>query len=295
MTTFARFKDALLKFKPTDFHSKATPFPEFEIPELNTSKLKTFYAPFDYVNANAKLVLVGITPGAEQMNRALLAACQSLHAGHSDKDVLQQAKLAASFSGGMRNVLYGLLDKYRINEYLGIESCEELWGESNHDVHFTSTLRNPTFIAKDLKNYTGGSPVALDKHPLLKRHIQTLAVELNASKDSLIIPLGEKVVRVIQMMVDEKLLPLSRVLNFEGRVAEFPHPSKSNKESVNLAMLDELPEQADYVKEMWDDYVIKMSKEEDSELMAKSSYEKKRISYYVRATHTRNALNQLMS
>lgn len=33
--------------------------------------ITTFYAPFDYINTQAKIVLCGITPGLQQASRAL--------------------------------------------------------------------------------------------------------------------------------------------------------------------------------------------------------------------------------
>jgi hypothetical protein len=45
--------------------------------------LSIYYAPFDYINSAAKLVLVGITPGRQQMISALAEAKRQLQLGNS--------------------------------------------------------------------------------------------------------------------------------------------------------------------------------------------------------------------
>ena len=49
--------------------------------------LSIYYAPFDYVNEHAKIVLVGITPGRQQMINALIEANRLLSAGEEPQSV----------------------------------------------------------------------------------------------------------------------------------------------------------------------------------------------------------------
>jgi hypothetical protein len=60
-------------------------------------KLELYYAPFDYVNERARIVIVGITPGWPQMVASYEQARRDLRAGHSLADVSLRAKYAASF------------------------------------------------------------------------------------------------------------------------------------------------------------------------------------------------------
>ena len=53
--------------------------------------LEIYYAPFDYVQPNAKLVIVGITPGRVQAENALRAAHLAIRSG---KDVHEAARLS---------------------------------------------------------------------------------------------------------------------------------------------------------------------------------------------------------
>src|SRR3546814_21195865 len=91
-------------------------------------RFEVFYAPFDYINQNAKIVVVGITPGLSQAVKAIDTAVRLLHAGFKADDVTRQAKLAASFAGAIRTQLVSLLGHVGVNGKLGILSKSELWG-----------------------------------------------------------------------------------------------------------------------------------------------------------------------
>ncbi|WP_197474773.1 hypothetical protein, partial [Oleiphilus sp. HI0079] len=72
---------------------------------LDSSRYQSFYAPMDHINPEARIVLVGITPGITQAKNAYEAAQSSLNEGASLKEALETAKLTASFSGTMRKNL----------------------------------------------------------------------------------------------------------------------------------------------------------------------------------------------
>src|SRR5699024_3601018 len=55
--------------------------------------LDMYYAPHnEYINTKAKIVLIGITPGWQQMQRAFEQAVKSLSLGHSLEQVLKETK-----------------------------------------------------------------------------------------------------------------------------------------------------------------------------------------------------------
>src|SRR5690606_7791120 len=99
--------------------------------------LATYYAPFEYVNTAARIVLVGITPGASQAQRALETLRSGLCVGLSDEQALRQAKEAASFSGPMRSALVDMLDSVGLHNVMGLRSCTELFGPASAVVHYT--------------------------------------------------------------------------------------------------------------------------------------------------------------
>ena len=75
-----------------------------------SGSLSMSYAPFDHIQEGARLVLVGIAPGAQQARNALLDARRRLLEGRDIAHVLESAKAFASFSGPMRTNLVSMLD-----------------------------------------------------------------------------------------------------------------------------------------------------------------------------------------
>lgn len=59
---------------------------------IKNDTLTISYAPFDYVNLHARVVLVGITPGRQQARNALLAAWPHLVAGADLRTASKAAK-----------------------------------------------------------------------------------------------------------------------------------------------------------------------------------------------------------
>ncbi|MGA8900777.1 MAG: hypothetical protein WB528_14965, partial [Bradyrhizobium sp.] len=103
-------------------------------------RLDIAYAPFDHINTGADIVIVGITPGKQQMREAIDEARRAMMLGLSDAEVLARAKVYASFAGSMRTNLVKLMDAVGVNRLLGIASTASLWGEDSHRAHFTSAL-----------------------------------------------------------------------------------------------------------------------------------------------------------
>ena len=65
--------------------------------------LEEFYIPFDYVNENAKIFVIGITPGITQWASAVEEAQRAIHEGCSDEETLRRAKTTGAFSGDLRS------------------------------------------------------------------------------------------------------------------------------------------------------------------------------------------------
>ena len=102
--------------------------------------LGQFYAPFDWVNDKADIVLVGITPGKHQAGKALTTLRRALLDGFSVEEAASRAKQAASFDGDMRQIATQLMDRFRLNALFGLSSCADLFGPAAHRVHYTSIL-----------------------------------------------------------------------------------------------------------------------------------------------------------
>lgn len=285
MTTLANFREALLNSNPLGFGADAEPLHKFKIHNQITDKLATYYAPFDYINHGARLILLGITPGRTQMNKALLTASQALQQGADDQTALKAAKREASFSGAMRKDFIELLNKTGVSAKFGLPCASVLWHPECETAHFTSVLRNPVFEGAMLTNYDGRKPALLGCGLLQP---DELATELNAIPNGVILPLGASVVQVMQLLVNRGIIPLERVLNHAGVVAEFPHPSGQNGETVKLAKLSNLPDMQTYADTEWHNYSTSRKPKQ-----TKDQYLSNRRSYWQRAANTKAAIAHL--
>ena len=172
--------------------------------------IKIYYAPFDYVNSKAKIMIVGITPGLQQM----LQSFQVINDGKSLKEV----KDLSSFKGSMRTTLIKYLDELKVNKKLKIKSCESLFNKNSKHLHTTSLVKYPVFDKG--RNYSGSN--ILKKELLLNFIEKNFLKELKIHQNSIIIPLGNTVSSTIRYLNEKYNLKLSCFL--EG----FPHPSGAN-------------------------------------------------------------------
>lgn len=185
--------------------------------------LEVFYAPFDYVQRSAKLVIVGITPGRVQAENALKAAQAALRSGKTNDEAARLAKAEGSFSGPMRSNLIAMLDHIGFNRCLNVPSCDEIFRPSSSMVHFTSALRYPVFVNGE--NYNG--QLNMTKTSTLMRMVEEyLGMEAAALPNAVWLPLGPKPFAAVNHLIKKGLIDRSRVLD------ELPHPSGANAERI---------------------------------------------------------------
>jgi len=118
--------------------------------------VEMFYAPFDSVNTSAKVAVVGITPGFQQMEIGFRIARAALAEGESGTEACSQAKAHSSFAGTMRRNLISMLADIRLHGALGIPSPAMLFDGCRYLLHTTSAIRYPVFVRG--ANYTGHTP-----------------------------------------------------------------------------------------------------------------------------------------
>ena len=172
--------------------------------------IEIYYAPFDYINSKAKIVIVGITPGLQQM----IQSFQAIKDGKS----LMEVKDLSSFKGSMRTTLVKFLDELKINKILKIQSCESLFNKNNKYLHSTSLIKYPVF--EKGKNYSGVN--ILKKKILLDFIEDNFLKELEVFQGSIIVPLGNSVSSTIDYLNTKHQLKLKCFLK------GFPHPSGLN-------------------------------------------------------------------
>jgi hypothetical protein len=187
---------------------------------FKSESLEIYYAPFDFLNIEAKVAVVGIIPGWTQMEIAFRQAWTVLRNGGSATEAVRKAKAQASFAGAMRNNLVKMLDEIGLQTAMGLKSCHDLFGCDSQLVHTTSAIRHPVFVHG--RNYTGHSPNLLS-HPVLVRYVESvLAAELTILRQALVIPLGKCVDAALRRLIQTGVLSARRCL------LGFPHPSGAN-------------------------------------------------------------------
>ena len=182
--------------------------------------VSSYYIPFDYISKQAKIVLIGITPGKTQLLNALTSAQEAINQQYSDTEILKYAKEQGAFSGNLRNTLIELLDYIGLNKKLDIITTASLFNEHAHLVHTTSILRHPTFV--NGQDYNGSRPDML-KHPIMLEQINTYLIdEIRQLPNALYIPLGSSVSKVFEKLIKDGLINENQVL------IGLPHPSGAN-------------------------------------------------------------------
>lgn len=227
----------LSKFRETLHAAGAVLTPEL-LDKLLIEKSGAFtlhYAPFEYVNQKAKVVIVGITPGLQQAELALTRAAEDIRSGLDDDQVLQRAKVHASFGGSMRSSLVRMLDSIGMAQRLEIKSCSSLWADRSDLVHFTSCIVHPLLI--NGKNYSGTPPLL--STPWMKKLAKAYLVdEVSKLRDDVIwIPLGREPTSMLNALAAEGAIRKDHVLT------GLPHPSGANAERI-AAFLGAKPPEA---------------------------------------------------
>lgn len=187
------------------------------------SKESTEWAPFNHVNEAAEVVVVGLTPGRQQMRCALEEAHRRLRAGATEAEAMAAAKRFASFAGPMRRNLIDMLDGVGVADLLGLATAAALWDGASGRAHFTSALRYPVFV--DGANYSG-APDMLRTPFLREQLLRWFAPEMERLQGAIFVPLGPKVAAAVEFVAREIGAPRERILS------GLPHPSGANAERI---------------------------------------------------------------
>jgi hypothetical protein len=187
--------------------------------------IKIYYAPFEFINRDARVVLVGITPGPTQMVNANNEARRALMSGKSSQDTMRAAKDTAAFSGEpMRGNLIRLLNHWGVERWLGLTDAAAMFSTDRQLVQTTSLLRYPVFVND--KDYRGAPDMM--KHPLIKKHLLDYFVsEVIELNNAVFLGLGPMVQNVLDRLVINGVIEKDRIIG--GML----HPSGNNTYRVN--------------------------------------------------------------
>lgn len=217
ISLFKKYRKAISSFK--NIKDRA----DLLIRDFNGKRV--YYAPFDYVNPNALICIVGITPGETQMENMLFEAKRLISTGLSDEEVLKQCKHVGSFSGTMRQNLTEMLDYVGFNKKFKIATCAELFTKHTQLANFTSAAKYPVFSFKEGKESNFNKSL-LSFHELFSYFAPLTRDEMRCMPSAYIVPLGHNVYNYLMSVLGgtkaiKKLLPA------------LPHPSGANNERIN--------------------------------------------------------------
>ncbi|MFC3076012.1 hypothetical protein [Shinella pollutisoli] len=205
--------------------------------EWSEDRHACFYAPFDWINERADIVLIGITPGMQQAEAALLALQGQLKKGSSIGAAASSAKFEASFKGEMRDISARLMDHFGFQRLFGLATTAELFSAAADRVHYTSVLRYPVLERKNpgapWKNYSGDAKIT--SRPTMKAMIDRYLVsELRALPEAWLVPFGPVPTLVLENLVQRGVIDGRRVL------AGLNHPSGThwNRHNCQLDLVD---------------------------------------------------------
>ncbi len=186
--------------------------------------IEIYYAPHnEYINAKAKVFIIGITPGFQQMSTAIATARKELEVSDDIEAIQYKCKVAGRFSGSLRKNIISMLDEIELNKALNIDSCSELFAEKDYLLHTVSLIPYSVFVKK--QNYSGHTP-KLIKSDFLMKYVRDNFINEIRSLDNfeeiLLIPLGRAVEEVLFKLQEEGIINKNQILK------GFPHPSGAN-------------------------------------------------------------------
>ena len=192
------------------------------------NNIEIYYAPHnEYLNPKAKVFIIGITPGFQQMSTAIGTARKELEVSDNIEEIQYKCKVAARFSGSLRKNIISMLDGIELNNMFNLKSCSQLFDEDDYLLHTISLIPYPVFVKGE--NYTGHTPKLIKSQFLMKYVCDNFINELNKmekSEEILLIPLGKAVEEVLIKLKEDGVIKEEQIL------LGFPHPSGANVNRV---------------------------------------------------------------
>ena len=192
------------------------------------NNIEIYYTPHnEHFNKEAKIFIVGITPGFQQMSTAISTARKELEHTDNIEAIQYKCKVAARFSGSLRKNIISMLDDLKLNELMNVNSSSELFDEKDNLLHTVSLIQYPVFVKKE--NYTGHTPKLIKNEFLMKYVYDNFISEfkrLENPENVLLIPLGKAVEEILIKLQEDKIIGENQIL------LGFPHPSGANVNRV---------------------------------------------------------------
>jgi len=194
-----------------------------------------FYVPFEHMNLGARLVIVGITPGPNQIALAYNSVQAGLNGGLDDESILARAKKVGSFGGPqMRPKLLKMLQAFGFPELLEIGDAAELWESASVFLHATSVV--PHAAIRNSKPFAGSFDDVLES-PIMKASFERdFAATLPLlSSEALYVALGPTPLDALDWCAARGLLQREQVMG------AFAHPSNNGGSQVAVYLGEKSP------------------------------------------------------
>lgn len=186
-----------------------------------------YYIPFEWTNPKAKLVVVGITPGPNQMELAYRTASSKIKVGLDDEGILRAAKTHGAFGAAtMRPNLVKMMNHFGFADLFGVNDVTDFWGASSDIFLGTSVIPHAAF--------RNGKPFAGSFDDVMKSkifsecfHVDFVSSLKDIPDDARFVALGETPLRALSWCVRYGKLREEQVL---GVLA---HPSTNGGSAVD--------------------------------------------------------------
>lgn len=190
------------------------------------STYEVFYIPFEHVNGLARLVIVGITPGMNQLEMSYAEAQRLLHLGRSHAEILEAVKALAAFGGeAMRPNLLRMLRHFNFAKMLEISDEADLWDGASALLHSTSVVPHAAF--KNGKMFSGSFDEIIKVRALRERFENDFVPTLSGlADDALYVALGKTPYEALKHCAGLGVIKEDQLL---GALA---HPSRSGGSQV---------------------------------------------------------------
>ncbi|AFL52461.1 hypothetical protein ABIE78_001657 [Sinorhizobium fredii] len=192
-----------------------------------TGSDEIFYVPFEWTNPAAKLVVVGITPGPNQMELAYRTASSKIKVGLDDEGILKAAKIHGAFgSPTMRPNLVKMMNHFGFADLFGIDTVDDFWGK-NADI-FLGTSVVPHAAFRRGKPFAGSFEDIMKSLVFSKCFHSDFITSLKDIPDTArFVALGETPLSALAWCVRQGHLKDEQVLG------AFAHPSTSGGSAVD--------------------------------------------------------------
>jgi hypothetical protein len=187
-------------------------------------RYSVYFAPLATLpSPEARVILVGLTPGENQARQAAAAYLDSDATVRADPEAFSAVvRRRVAFAGTMRVNLCSMLDELGFPRYLEIHQSSDLFEEARARAATTSALLYPVFVGPELRNFSGGG-INLADIPLFRRMLdELLAPRVARAETAMIVPLGKAAASGLRYLCEQGIVSPKRVL------LGMPHPSGAN-------------------------------------------------------------------